>query len=99
MLSFFRKLWAIFKAWKSQSYNEVMDLVLPLVFENKAVGPFLEKNKIIIGFVLQFAALGIELGQEMFGANPVLALALTAIGLVLQALGIAHRGVKERRKG
>lgn len=83
---------------KSESYDRVVDIILPLLFENRLLGPLLSKNKIIIGFLLQVIAYGLAEAQATFPEQVWIPPTLTIIGLILQALGISHRGVKERRR-
>lgn len=92
------KIVALFKFLKAGSYDKMMDAILPLLFENKVVKVFLEKNKTVIGFILETIALILELAEETFPSEPWIPMTLACVGVVLQALGIAHRGVKERRE-
>lgn len=92
------KIKALFKLLKAGSYDKMMDAVLPLIFENKVVKPFLANNKTIIGFILEVIALALELAEEVFPTEVWIPTTFACVGVVMQALGIAHRGVKERER-
>jgi len=82
---------------KESSYDKLMDLILPILLENKWVIAFLGKYKTIVGFLLIGAYAVLEYAIVMFPNQPWIPSALLIVGLILQALGISHRGVKERR--
>ena len=90
------KIKALWNFLKAGSYDKMMDAVLPLVFENAAVKPFLQNNKTIIGFILNAIAVILELASDVFPTATWIPITLACVGVVMQALGIAHRGVKER---
>lgn len=92
------KLWKLIRALKGATYDKVIDTLLPLILENKVLGPFLGKYKTIIAFILLAAYAILEHGQVYFPQYPWIPSALLIVGLILDALGIAHRGSKERRQ-
>lgn len=92
----FAKIWAFIKLLKAGTYDQVADAVLPVILENKLVAPFLADNKTVIGFLLTVAYYAAEQGVIVFPAVAWLPQAVLILGVVLTALGIAHRGVKDR---
>jgi hypothetical protein len=90
------KIWAVVKLLKAGTYDKVADAILPLVLENKLVAPFLAKNKTVIGFILLAAYSVLQYAQVSFPEQAWIEPAILILGLILTALGIAHRGVKDR---
>jgi len=90
------KIWALIKLLKAGTYDKVADAILPLVLENKVVAPLLAKYKTVIGFVLLVAYEALKYYAITFPAQPWIEPAILIVGLILTALGIAHRGVKDR---
>ena len=90
------KIWSLIKLLKAGTYDQAMDAVLPVVLENKTVAPFLAKNKTVVGFILTVAYYALQTGVVTFPGAVWLPQAVAIAGVVLTALGIAHRGVKER---
>jgi CDP-diglyceride synthetase len=96
-MNLIKKVWAIIKALKAGTYDKATEAILPVVLESETVAPFLEKNKTWVGFLLTVAAIALEQGLIFFPGAAWIAPTLLVIGVIIQALGIAHRGVKERR--
>lgn len=96
-----KAIWDLIKALKGGSYDKLVGLLLPAIFENKVVGPFLARNKTTVGYVLTVIGFGLSEALVWFPdltwLGPVDAYYITLSGLVLTGLGISHRGVKERR--
>ena len=90
------KIWALIKQLKAGTYDKEADALLPLILENKLVAPFLAKYKTVIGFVLLVAYEALKYYSITFPAQPWVEPTILIVGLVLTALGIAHRGVKDR---
>lgn len=95
-MTLLRRIWALIKLVKAGSYDKMVDAVLPLVLENKTVAPFLAKNKTVIGFILLIVYQGLEVAAATFPGQAWIQPAILVLGVILTALGIAHRGVKER---
>lgn len=95
-MGLFKKAWAVILFLKAGTYDKAADALLPLILENKVVAPFLEKNKTVIGFLLLSLYSGLQYAQIAFPAQPWIEPTILIVGLVLTALGIAHRGVKDR---
>lgn len=95
------KIWALFLALKSNSYDKIVDLVLPPLFENPVVSKFLQNNKRFLGFLVTIAGLSLQEAAKFYPEFPfwdqTLPVWLIISGVVLNALGQAHAGSKDRR--
>lgn len=95
-MGLFKKLWALVKFLKAGTYDKATDAILPVVLENQVVAPFLAQNKTVIGFLLLSTYVVLQVAGIFFPGVPWFEPALAVLGVILTALGIAHRGVKDR---
>ena len=96
-MSIIKKIKLFFALIKESSYDKIADLLLPVLLENEVVKPILGKYKTIIGFLLIAAYAVLEYAIVAFPTESWVTATLLVVGVVMQALGISHRGSKERR--
>lgn len=95
------KLWDLYKAVKGKTWDRVVDLVFPVVFENPATIKFLGQHKRWIGFIVTMIGLGLAEAPKFWpdlaiveSATPIW---IVVSGAILQQIGFTHAKSKERR--